>query len=243
MSSTLFVPDASPDLPLSPASAQPPKLAPFNPTSDEAIAAAVELARFQDGETVVDLGCGDGRVLVAMARSHPSITCVGIEAAQLHAERAQARVAAEPEGVRHRVRIIHGDAAGGSAAEALSLASVVFVYLVPAGLAVVAPLLLPRVERGEVRVVSNIFSIKGWAERGLLREKRATSTAGLAVYLYAAGGTESAGAGEGEGAKEVGEGAGPNEDGTGPAAGVRERTSAGAAECRQGGAEGGGAPP
>ena len=41
-----------------------PKLAPFNPTSTEAIQIALDLLELQDGDVLYDLGCGDGRLLI-----------------------------------------------------------------------------------------------------------------------------------------------------------------------------------
>lgn len=40
------------------------KLAPFNPTGADAIAAAVDLLSLTGGDKLLDLGCGDGRLLV-----------------------------------------------------------------------------------------------------------------------------------------------------------------------------------
>jgi hypothetical protein len=37
------------------------KLAPYNPTSPEAIEIAISLLNIGDGDVVYDLGCGDGR--------------------------------------------------------------------------------------------------------------------------------------------------------------------------------------
>jgi hypothetical protein len=41
-----------------------PKLAPYNPTSIEAIYIALELLELKDNDILYDLGCGDGRLLV-----------------------------------------------------------------------------------------------------------------------------------------------------------------------------------
>lgn len=53
------------------------KLAPFNPTSEKAIAAALEMAAVVPGDVVHDIGCGDGRLLVAAAQR--GATAVGVE--------------------------------------------------------------------------------------------------------------------------------------------------------------------
>ena len=41
-----------------------PKLAPFNPTSTEAIKIALDLLELKDNDILYDLGCGDGRLLI-----------------------------------------------------------------------------------------------------------------------------------------------------------------------------------
>jgi len=51
--------------------------APYLPTMRPQIRAALELADLQPGETLLELGCGDGRVLVAAARQ--GIHAVGYE--------------------------------------------------------------------------------------------------------------------------------------------------------------------
>jgi hypothetical protein len=109
------------------------RLAPFNPTSDEAIAAALDLAALSPDDVVVDLGCGDGRVLLAAARSCPGVRCRGWEWDEGVAARGLARIAAEPDAdVRGRVQLDCGDATAVSLDE--EGASCVFVYLVPEGL-------------------------------------------------------------------------------------------------------------
>jgi precorrin-6B methylase 2 len=40
------------------------KLAPYNPTSIEAIHIALDLLELKDNDVLYDLGCGDGRLLI-----------------------------------------------------------------------------------------------------------------------------------------------------------------------------------
>lgn len=44
------------------------KLAPFTPSGDGVLAFALELLQLQAGDVLVDLGCGDGRMLVHAAK-------------------------------------------------------------------------------------------------------------------------------------------------------------------------------
>ncbi len=42
------------------------KLAPFNPSDPKVVEKAIQLLELEDGDIVYDLGCGDGRFLIAV---------------------------------------------------------------------------------------------------------------------------------------------------------------------------------
>ena len=157
------------------------KLAPFNPASDTAIAAAVRFLALQPGDVAIDVGSGDGRVLAALAASCSEARILGVEYNSELAARALARISAAglanaqvicADATRPEHQPEHTDAA--------------FVYLTPGGLATLAPFLERVIQqrgRGRGRVVSNAFRIPGWAERGWLRET-VRDPHGLAAYCY-----------------------------------------------------------
>ena len=62
----------------------------------------------RSGGRVLEIGCGTGRVLVPIARSGCHIT--GLDGSTEMLARCHARLAAEPEEVRARVALEHGDA-------------------------------------------------------------------------------------------------------------------------------------
>lgn len=51
--------------------------APYLPTLSKQLATSLELADLQPGQVLLELGCGDGRVLIAAARQ--GVRCVGYE--------------------------------------------------------------------------------------------------------------------------------------------------------------------
>jgi SAM-dependent methyltransferase len=79
---------------------------PFVPTDAKRIRRALEMAALQPGESFVDLGCGDGRVLIAAARDFGS-NAIGVEISPLHCLAAWVR--ARLAGVGSRVRIRWGN--------------------------------------------------------------------------------------------------------------------------------------
>lgn len=82
---------------------------------DHDIGFYVELARDAAavGGAVLELGCGTGRVLLPTARAldeaGSDAVVVGVDASAAMLARLEERLAAEPAGVRERVRLVHGD--------------------------------------------------------------------------------------------------------------------------------------
>lgn len=77
--------------------------APYLPTLEPQIEAALELADLKPGQTLLELGCGDGRVLAAAARR--GLNAVGYELNPLLAALAWART----RRYRGQVRVVWGD--------------------------------------------------------------------------------------------------------------------------------------
>jgi len=77
--------------------------APYLPTLGPQVKAALELADLKAGDTLLELGCGDGRVLVAAAKQ--GINAVGYELNPILAVLAWLRTRHH----RRQVRIIWGD--------------------------------------------------------------------------------------------------------------------------------------
>ena len=80
----------------------------LNPRPDARQDAAfyVEAAR-EAGGPVLELGCGTGRVLIEIARA--GVEVIGLDLAQPMLDIQRDKLAAEPDDVRERVRLVHGD--------------------------------------------------------------------------------------------------------------------------------------
>ncbi len=119
----------------------PADLGPFLGTPQSLIAPLLAHADIAQGDVVVDLGCGDGRVLIEAARAL-GCRAIGVERDEELVKRARLQV--RDAGLQHLVRIDLGDA--GKAP--LDNASVVFLFLPVGQLAGLFPKLRARLARG-----------------------------------------------------------------------------------------------
>jgi precorrin-6B methylase 2 len=129
-----------------------PKLdVPFVPTPQEVVDRMLALAKVNRTDTLYDLGCGDGRIVVTAA-SQFGARGVGID---LNPERiAEAQTAAKKAGVEQRVSLRVGDLFDTD----LSPATVVSLYLLPDVNLKLRPQLWSQLKPG-ARVVSHAFDM------------------------------------------------------------------------------------
>jgi len=128
--------------------------APFITTPPEVVARMLQLAGTGPQDAVIDLGSGDGRIVIAAARDHGA-RGLGIELDPKLV--ALARENARRAGVADRARFEEGDALKAE----LTQASVVTIYLLPFLLEQLQPRLLGQLRPG-ARVVTHAFAMKGW---------------------------------------------------------------------------------
>ena len=154
------------------AARDPASFSPVSATPEYVLGRALELAGAGAGDTVLDVGCNDGRMLVAAARL--GCRAVGLELLPEACSKARARAEAAGPDVAARVEVVCGDAL----AQDFRIigASVVFLYLLPKGLAAVGARLLRALPQG-ARVVSFLFKIPG-EEWEVLREETVGVTSG-----------------------------------------------------------------
>ncbi len=129
-------------------------LAPAFPTPQTVVDQMLALAQVKPGEVVYDLGCGDGRIVIAAARQFKA-KAVGIEIRPEIYQMTMAHVAAL--GLADQVKIVQGDALNYD----LSPADVVTLYLLTSSNERLKPILLKYL-KPSARVVSHDFEIRGW---------------------------------------------------------------------------------
>lgn len=127
--------------------------APWHPLLPGTIRRILRFAEVRPGETVCDLGCGEGRVLVTAAKEF-SAQAVGVEIDFLKV--VLARLLARINGVGDRVHIVRGnlfDFDPGSA-------DVVYLYLTHQAMDKLFPEILKKL-KPSVRIVSYRFCLRG----------------------------------------------------------------------------------
>jgi SAM-dependent methyltransferase len=130
------------------------QLAPSVGSPERAVDKMLEVANLKHGETLYDLGCMDGRILLAAVKQY-RVNAVGIEINERYAKKAAE--AAKRAGLQDHIKVIHGDFMKTD----LSAANVVTLYLATAANETLRPN-LERYLKPNTRVVSYDYPIPGW---------------------------------------------------------------------------------
>ncbi|MBC8164917.1 MAG: class I SAM-dependent methyltransferase [Bryobacteraceae bacterium] len=129
-------------------------LAPYVTSPQPIVDRMLELAEIKAGETVYDLGCGDGRILIAAAQKYKA-RGVGVELSEKLVHMASDLVRRlnlqDQVAIRH-AHILDVD---------LSDADVVFIYLETSSNEILRPNLERYLKAGS-RVISHDFEVRGW---------------------------------------------------------------------------------
>lgn len=149
---------------------------PWVPTREEFIEQALDLAQVGKGDVLYDLGCGDGRIVIAAAKRGAKAVCVELNPELLK----KAMENAQAEGVSHMIRFIREDIFKVD----LSDATVVYMYLLRSVNDLLKPKLKSELKKG-TRIISLDFEISGWKE---VKVMRVSSPARVGTYyLYVIG--------------------------------------------------------
>lgn len=127
---------------------------PYVPTPPEVVEAMLKLAKVSKNDIVYDLGCGDGRIVIAAAKTYQA-TGVGVD---INPERiSEAEENAREAGVADRVRFVEEDLFKVDFHEA----TVVTLYLLSSVNIKLRPKLLEELKPG-TRIVSHMFDMGDW---------------------------------------------------------------------------------
>lgn len=147
-------------------------LAPYIPSPQEVVDRMLTAARVKPGETVYDLGSGDGRIIITAAQKFHA-HAVGIELRGDLCKSTEARL--KSLGLENQVKLIHGNLLKVD----LSPADVVTLYLLTSSNERLRPNLEKYLKPG-ARVVSNDYEIRGWTPSGIVP----IDAGGLRHYIY-----------------------------------------------------------
>lgn len=143
---------------------------PYVPTPNSVVEAMLKTAKVTKNDTVVDLGCGDGRIVVTAAEKYGA-RGIGYD---LNPQRiAEANDNAKRAGVQDRVKFVEKNLFEADIKDA----TVVTLYLLPSINAKLKPRLLAELKPG-TRVVSHNFSMPDW------EPKEKVEFDGRTVYLW-----------------------------------------------------------
>ena len=127
---------------------------PYVPTTDKAVEAMLKLAGVAKSDVVYDLGCGDGRIVIAAAKMFGAHG-VGIDINPVRI--GEAKENAKKAGVENLVRFEENDLFDANFKDA----TVVTLFLLPNINLKLRPKLLQDLKPG-TRVVSNTFDMGDW---------------------------------------------------------------------------------
>jgi SAM-dependent methyltransferase len=145
------------------------KIVPFVPTPQEVVDKMIELAGVKKGDTVYDLGSGDGRIVITAAKKGARAVGFDVDGSLVKESRENIRKA----GVQNLAEIRQQDILTVD----LSPASVVTMYLLPDVNLKLKPNLLSQLKPGS-RVVSHAFDMGDW------QPDKTERVNGRTIYLW-----------------------------------------------------------
>jgi SAM-dependent methyltransferase len=132
----------------------------YDPTPQTVVNNMLDIAGVRPGDVVYDLGCGDGRTVIAAVKRGARGVCVDIDPQRIRESRANASAA----GVADRIRFLEQDLFTTEFADA----SVIFVFLWPDLNLKLRPRLWNELKPGS-RVVSYVHDMGDWVPQQTMR--------------------------------------------------------------------------
>jgi ribosomal protein L11 methylase PrmA len=145
------------------------KIVPFVPTPQEVVDKMIELAGVKKGDTVYDLGSGDGRIVITAAKKGARAVGFDVDGDLVKESREKIRKA----GVQERAEIRQQDILTVD----LAPASVITMYLLPDVNLKLKPNILSQMKPGS-RIVSHAFDMGDW------KPDKTERVDGRTIYLW-----------------------------------------------------------
>ena len=159
----------------------PQSLAPYVPSPPDVVDRMLALAGVTKDDVVYDLGCGDGRIPIAAAKTYGARGVgLDIDPRRIEESRANAKAA----GVEHLVEFRVEDVMSAD----VSKATVVTLYLLSSSNAKLRPILTRQLRPGS-RIVSHAFSMGPTWPADKVDQFTTTRGDEIALYLWKTDGT------------------------------------------------------
>lgn len=149
-------------------------LAPYVNSPTSVVERMLTLANLKPGETLYDLGSGDGRVVIAAASKYGA-KAVGIELSERLVKNSSEKI--KEAGLEEKVSVVHANLLDAD----ISKADVVTLYLLRDSNDLVRPKLESSLKPG-ARVVSHDYEIRGW--KPIKVDKPEANHREHVLYLY-----------------------------------------------------------
>lgn len=127
----------------------------FVPSAQPTVERLVKLARIQDGDVVVDLGSGDGRIVLTAARNNPKMRGWGVDINENLVR--QSNEEAKKQGVADRIEFFHRNVFDADIREV----TVINMWLFPELMRLLRPKILAEARPG-TRVLTHLFDMGSW---------------------------------------------------------------------------------
>jgi hypothetical protein len=131
------------------------RFSPFVPSDQDNVERMLKLAQLKDDDVVVDLGSGDGRIVLTAARMNRKLRGWGVDIDEKLVMESNA--AAREQGVADRVQFFHRNAFDADLREA----TVIAMWLWPEMQVLLRPTILEQARPG-TRVITNLWDIGSW---------------------------------------------------------------------------------
>eukprot|EP00009_Paramoeba_aestuarina_P009429 CAMPEP_0201522766 /NCGR_PEP_ID=MMETSP0161_2-20130828/18538_1 /ASSEMBLY_ACC=CAM_ASM_000251 /TAXON_ID=180227 /ORGANISM="Neoparamoeba aestuarina, Strain SoJaBio B1-5/56/2" /LENGTH=181 /DNA_ID=CAMNT_0047921697 /DNA_START=58 /DNA_END=603 /DNA_ORIENTATION=+ len=135
------------------------QVCPFQPTSDEQIKSLLDMGEISEKDYVLDLGCGDGRILIEIVKHQTGTICRGVEISDYRVKQGKEEIEKLTEEQKGRIELCLGSFTDESFT--LSPATVIVMYLLPEVMKMLFDQLKDYVKKHKARVITIHWPLNG----------------------------------------------------------------------------------